>query len=71
MVYFIECYNLLAICQVLINVMFISELKIKYVMLIHLLLEMNSGQEVIFNVRFGYETDFTVQIAKVTELLRD
>lgn len=46
--------------------MFISELKIKYVMLIYLSLEMNGGQEGIFNLRFGYETDFTVWIANMT-----
>lgn len=45
---------------------FISELKIKYVMLIYLSLKRNGGQEVIFNLRFGYEADFTVWIANVT-----
>lgn len=45
---------------------FISELTIKFVMLIYLSLEVNGGQEVIFNLRFGYETDFTVWIASVT-----
>lgn len=46
--------------------MFISELKINYIILIYLSLEMNGGQEVIFEVRFGRKTDFTVQIASMT-----
>lgn len=46
---------------------FISELKIKNVMLIYLSLKRNGRQEVIFfNLRFGYEAGFTVWIANVT-----